>query len=177
MPRRFLKRYLPDHHKLREHKHLRFLGDLLHDPNLWHLNKRSVSGAFSVGLFTAFIPIPAQMLFAAIGSILFRVNLPISVALVWLTNPVTMAPVLYFAYKLGGIILGVAPEHVDFELSLEWFETEFGQVWQPFVLGLCLLATGSAALSNIVVRLIWRLAVVRSWSRRKRRRIKNPTLP
>ena len=39
---------MPDHKLIREHKHLRIFGSMLHDPNLFHLNRRSVAGAFAV---------------------------------------------------------------------------------------------------------------------------------
>ena len=42
----------------------------------------------AVGLFVALMPIPLQMAVAAAIAILVRSNLPISVSLVWLTNPV-----------------------------------------------------------------------------------------
>jgi uncharacterized protein (DUF2062 family) len=81
--------------EIKGHKNLSFLGEKLHDPNLWHLNRRSVSAAFAIGLFAAWIPTPGQMVIAAIIALYFRANLPISVALVWITNPLTMPPMFY----------------------------------------------------------------------------------
>lgn len=176
MPRKVIKRYLPNHHKLRENKYLKVFGDVLHEPGLWHLNKRSVAGAFSVGLFTAFVPLPMQMLIAAAGAILFRVNLPISAGLVWITNPVTIPPIFYFAYRLGTMILDVPARSVEFELSVAWLQSELTAVWQPFLLGCFLLALGGGIAGNILARLLWRAMVVRSWTERKRlRRKKAPS--
>jgi Uncharacterized protein conserved in bacteria len=93
MPKKFFQRYMPKRETLRDNKALRVFGSLLHDPNLWCLNRRSASGAFAVGLFMAFVPLPSQMIMAAGLAILFGVNLPLAVALVWVSNPITM-PVL-----------------------------------------------------------------------------------
>jgi uncharacterized protein (DUF2062 family) len=173
MPKKFLQRYMPDHHKIRGHKRLQFLGELLHHQHLWHLNRRSVAGAFSVGLFVAFVPVPFQMPLAAILAILFHTNLPISVALVWVSNPITMPPLFYFAYRLGTGVLGIVPQHFTFELSFNWLMTSLDEVWKPFLLGCLILATGCALLGNILMRLIWRVHVVRNWELRKSRRRKD----
>jgi len=171
VPKRIIKRYLPDPHKVRDHKHLRFFGQLLHDPNLWHLNRRSVAGAFSVGLFSAFVPVPFQMILGAAGAIIWRVNLPLSVGLVWLTNPVTMPPVFYFAYKLGTWILGTSlHEGLTFQVSLQWLMGELTVIWQPFLLGCFVLGTVSAVLGNMTIRLLWRLHVVRYLKRKRLKR-------
>ena len=170
MPKEFIKRYLPDPHKVRNHKHLRFFGQLLHDPNLWHLNRRSVPGAFSVGLFAAFVPVPFQMVLGAAGAIIWRVNLPISVGLVWLTNPITMPPVFYFAYLVGTWILGTPiHEGITFEVSLHWLMEELTVIWQPFFLGCFVLGVASAVLGNVIIRLLWRLRVVHYLKRRRLR--------
>lgn len=169
MPKKFIRRHMPNHHTIREHRHLRLFGTLLHDPNLFHLNRRSASGAFAVGLFVAFIPMPLQMLLAAAAAILFRVNLPISVALVWVTNPLTMPPMFYFAYLVGTWILG-SPVHLEqssFELSVEWGRHELGLIWKPLLLGCFISGTVSALSGYFIVRGLWRVHLVRYYRGRK----------
>ncbi len=173
MPKKLIKRLMPDHRTIREHKHLRFLGTLLHSPNLWHLNRRSASGAFAVGLFMAWVPVPFQMLLGAVGAILFRVNLPLSVALVWVSNPLTMPPMFYFAYLFGTWILGEpSSAHIAFELSYEWLKTELVLIWQPFLLGCFVLGIISAATGFLTIRGLWRLHLVKHYRTRKLRRQK-----
>lgn len=171
MPKKLIKRLMPDHRTIREHQHLRFLGTLLHDPNLWHLNRRSASGAFAVGLFMAWVPVPFQMLLGAIGAIAFRVNLPLSVALVWITNPLTMPPMFYFAYLVGTWVLGGASQgHIAFELSYDWLANELVLIWEPFLLGCFILALVSSVAGFVTVRGLWRLQLVRHYRHRKQRR-------
>ena len=176
MPKHIFKRYMPDHNTIRDHKSLRFLGTLLHDPNIMHLNRRSVSGAFSVGLFMAFVPVPFQMLLAAIGAIVARVNLPISVALVWITNPLTIPPMFYFAYKVGTWILGTPAREFTFEHSLGWLMQELGAIWAPFLLGCFVCSTVLAILGNVLVRGFWRFHVGRSWRQRKAKHLQSKRL-
>ena len=170
MTKKIIRRFLPDSHKIRNHKQLRFFGRLLHDPNLWHLNRRSVSGAFAVGLFMAFIPMPFQMIPAAALAILFRVNLAISVALVWITNPITMPPVYYFTYRLGSWILQRPPKNIAFKISWEWLAAEIGHFWQPFLLGSLVTASVCALMGYLAMRALWRWHVIREWQRRKKKR-------
>jgi uncharacterized protein (DUF2062 family) len=170
MPKKFIRRFLPEHHTIKEHRHLKVFGRLLHDPNLWHLNRRSVSGAFGVGLFMAWIPLPSQMLVAAALAILFRVNLPISVALVWITNPLTMPPLFFFAYKVGAWLLGVPLVVEKFELSVGWFTHTLDQIWQPYLLGSFVIAIVNALAGYYGMQLVWRWHVVQQWQRKKAQR-------
>ena len=157
---------MPHHDTIRQHKNLQFLGERLHDPNLWHLNRRSVSAAFAIGLFAAWIPTPGQMAIAAVAAFYFRANLPISVILVWITNPITMPPMFYFAYRVGLGALNM-PRQENLSFATDSFLSGLGEIWQPFLLGCLIVGTISAIVGFVVMRLLWRYVVVKQWSRRK----------
>ena len=162
---------MPDHKTIREHKHLKIFGALLHDGNLWHLNRRSVSGAFAVGFFCAFIPLPMQMIIAASIAILVRVNLPISASLVWITNPITIPPIFYASYKIGTFAMGQEAMKIDCELTLEWFTSQLDYIWQPFLLGSLICAVICAIIAYATIRLLWRLHIIRHLNERRSRRL------
>ena len=166
MPRRLLKKIMPDHKTIREHKHLRCFGTLLHNPALWHMNRHSVAKSFAVGLFFAWVPVPFQMVLGAGGAILFHANLPLSIVLVWLTNPITMPPMFYGAYKLGAWLLGEELQHFEMELSFAWLQHEMSLIWQPFLIGCLVLGIVSALLGYFGIQIAWRRMVVKRWRKR-----------
>lgn len=167
MPRRLFKRYMPDPDSIRSNKSLRFLGALLHDPNLWHLNRHSVARAMAMGLFAAFIPLPMQMLIAASLAVVARANIPISVGLVWLTNPITMPPVFYCTYKLGAWVMQLPPIQLPDNLTFDWITQELSLVWQPFLLGSIIAGIVSGALAYATTMLYWRWWVRHNWRKRR----------
>ena len=166
MASNFFKNKIPTKEQLKNNKSLAFLNKFIHDPNLWHSNKHSISGAFAVGLFFAWVPVPFQMILATIGAILFRVNLPISVALVWLTNPITMPPMFYAAYRVGLLVLGQTSQIEHFHFSYEWLEKMMSFIWQPFLMGCFIFGVASSVLGYISVRLVWRYKVASKWKNR-----------
>ena len=169
MPKKLIKRWLPDHQTIKTNKHLQIFGDLLHDPNLWSLNRRSVAKAFAVGLFFAFIPVPFQMVLAAGMAILVHSNLPLSVALVWISNPVTIPPIFYACYKVGTILLGIEPQEFTFELSWQWVVSSLDTVSGPFLLGCITCAVFFSALGYFLINYIWRYSVSKNWKKRSSR--------
>jgi uncharacterized protein (DUF2062 family) len=168
MPKKIIKKYLPDPEKIKNIKSLRFLGDKLHDPNLWHLNRRSVSLALAVGLFFAWVPTPTQMAMAAAAALYVRANLPISVALVWLTNPITMPPLFYFAYRLGIWLLNIP--HFDGEFSLDTMFSSMADIGGPFLFGCLVLGIACSALGYFGMQVFWRCNVTLRWEARKKAR-------
>lgn len=169
MPKKLIKRYLPDPHKIKNTKGFGVLGTWLHNPNIWHLNRHSVSKAFIIGLFWMSIPMPSQMVAAAICAIFLRANLPLSVALVWISNPLTMAPIFYFNYVIGTLILGEeANENLSFELSWDWILNTLGDLWLPLYLGSIVVGLVLGAIAYFVLHLLWRNHVIKNWKARRR---------
>jgi uncharacterized protein (DUF2062 family) len=158
--KKLLKHYSPNPHEIKNHKHLGWLSKHLHDPSLWNFNRKSISKAFAVGLFFAFIPVPFQMLLAAPGAVIFSANLPLSIALVWITNPLTMPAIYYGCYKLGAWLLNVQIE-ADFVMSLEYVWQVFDTIWQPFLLGCLVVSVISALAGYFGVQFIYRYRVYR----------------
>jgi uncharacterized protein (DUF2062 family) len=170
MPKKTLKQIIPGPHHVRKMKGLHIFGDWLYASNLWHLNRYSASMAFFVGLLVAFMPIPGQMVLAAAMAIWLKCNLPLSVALVFVTNPVTMAPVFFLAYKVGALIIGAPLQEVNFELSFHWLGNGFSAIWKPFLLGCLICGLSAGSLGYFVINMLWRWQVARKWRQRKLRR-------
>jgi len=172
MPREFLKKYMPNPETIKKHKNLQFLGAKLHDPNLWHLNRRSVSIAFAVGLFFAWVPTPTQMAMAAIAAFYFRGNLPIAVGLVWLTNPITMPPLFYFAYRVGLSVLNM-PSAAEFSIDA----VLSGGLWIPFLTGCLIMGIICSTAGYFGMQSVWHYHVRKKWAHRQEKRARKPANP
>ena len=169
MPKKTLKRLMPDHHTIKNNKHLQIFGDLLHNANLWHLNRRSVAKGFAVGLFFAFVPVPFQMVLAAGIAIIVHANLPLSLGLVWITNPLTMPAIFYFCYVVGAWVLGVKEQEFAFEVSWQWIIDSLSTIGPAFLLGCAILATVFSILGYFSIHALWRYSVNKEWKKRQSR--------
>jgi uncharacterized protein (DUF2062 family) len=163
---------IPDKENIAQNKSLKFLGDKLHQPHLWHINRRSVARAFAVGGFAMYTPpLPWQMIIAAVLAIYFEANLPISVALVWITNPLTWIPLYYVAYALGAFLLG--REGYSFDDFKSVFMS-LGNAWEnlgaPFLLGCFAMMILCAIAGYFGIQAFWRYHVLSAWEKRKQRR-------
>lgn len=169
MPKKFIQRFMPNHEVIKRQKALKIFGNVLYNPNLWCLNRRSASGAFALGLFMAFVPLPSQMIMSAGMAIVLGVNLPLAVALVWISNPITMPIMFYFCYKVGALIMHVPSQGFHFELSWDFLVSQMHTIGPPFLLGCLLCGVISSAIGYFGIRGLWRYSVVRSWQKRRLR--------
>ena len=169
MVKQVFKKYLPARDDIEKHGRLHLFGDWIHDPNLWHLTRQSTAGGVANGLFWAFVPIPGQTILAIITAVFFRVNIPITVLFAWMTNPITIYPIFYVAYKTGSLILDLPVKAVNFEWSWHWFTTVLADIWLPLTVGCFLCGVLSAVLGYFTVRWMWRFNAVRKWQDRKQK--------
>lgn len=175
--RKYLRRILPDHEKIRANRWLAIFGDTLLHPRLWHLNRHSTAGAVAVGLFCGLIPGPFQMFGAAIACLIFRVNLPLALLTTLYTNPLTIVPLYFVAYKLGTTVIAssrgfVAPPEFDLAHFSQWVSAILdwsAGLGKPLALGVLMLACLLAAAGYFVTRTAYRWYLVRAWRHRAER--------
>src|SRR5690606_14445801 len=99
--RSVLRRFLPTQESIKGNRLLRWLGPRLHEPGLWHLNRRAVARGVAIGVFFGFMIPVAQIPAAAVGAFFARANLWVSAIATLVSNPFTYAPIYFAAYRLG----------------------------------------------------------------------------
>jgi uncharacterized protein (DUF2062 family) len=170
MPRRFFRRFALNRERLRRLWFVAPFDHLLHDPDLWGIRRRSVVPAFALGLFIAFMPVPGHALIAGLLAIALRINVAVAAVTTFVSNPLTIGPMFFFAYKLGRILLGLEPQPFIFELSLSWLGNQFLLIWQPMVLGCVLLGSISAFVGYVALDLLWRASIADYLAARRKRK-------
>ena len=165
------KRYIPHRESISSNSIIRLFDEYLHDPNIWHIHRRSSAGGAAIGVFCAFIPIPIQTLSAAALAILFRMNLPIAILFSFLANPITVPFIFFYSYKLGSILFGLEENQItniipENTTIIEWFNTIFLNIWEPLLIGCLILGLISSSITYFLIRLIWRIGAVVKWGNR-----------
>jgi uncharacterized protein (DUF2062 family) len=178
MPKKFIKRHMPTPERIAAIPGIHRFGSRITEPNLWYINRKSISGAMFWGVVCAWFPFPAQMLVAAICAITFRVNLPLSIAITWITNPFTLIPILYSSYCLGSFIFGIPIlnlteiKEVVVHFSSGMFShsaplaTTYVFSMRALLVGLVVEAFIMGSIVYLVTQLLWRCHVMHEWKTR-----------
>lgn len=180
MPKQQLKNWLPTPEQLRENKVVNLFAPFLADPRLWHMNRGSLTRAVYVGLLCAFFPLPGQMPLALVGALLFRANVPMSVALTWITNPLTTIPVFWVAYCVGAVLLGepvIGIRGMGIILSdLTLWATGNGSnpflmhhifSFKAFLVGLLVSGMVTSTIMGVAFRIFWNYRIANDWQKRR----------
>lgn len=166
MPRRLLKKLLPDRHKLSQRWFMRPFPAALKDPAYWTVHRRGVVRGFALGLFICFIPLPVHLLIAPIAAMAVRANVPVTLITLLLTNPLTYLPTFFTAYWVGVWLTGDKLMPFHFEPTWTWLEAHLAQIWQPFLLGCFVTGTVAALIGYMLLSLLWRWRVTREYRKR-----------
>jgi uncharacterized protein (DUF2062 family) len=175
MPRRTLKKFLPNRHALAERWFMRPFGSILHDPVYWTAHRRGVVRAFAIGLFICFIPLPIHLLIAPIAAIALRANVPVAIVTTFLVNPFTAVPTFFTAYWIGVHLTG-SPLIPQFTPNWDWVTTHLTQIWKPLLVGCLFTGVAIAAAGYALLSIIWRWRVTHRYQTRSGRLRKNCTL-
>jgi uncharacterized protein (DUF2062 family) len=152
MPRAKLRKVLPTHEKIKSFKILKVFGKLLDKKDIWSLSRKKILGGVFIGMFVALIPMPFQMVLVAALSIIFNVNFPITIVLVWLSNPLTMPFIYYFEYEVGNILLNVQD---PIKFSFETMNENLNEIALSLYVGTAMVSTVSAFSSVFILNLLW----------------------
>jgi len=170
MPRRFFRRFAFKRDELANRWFLSPFRGLLLDDRLWGIRRKTVVPAFSLGLFIACMPFPGHMLAAVLAALALRVNIPVAVFATLASNPLTMAPMYYFEYRVGANLLSIPQRPIQFDMSIEWLTTTFLSIWQPMLLGSVLVGAITALIGHALLAGLWHLSLVRYVSARRSKR-------
>lgn len=111
-----------------------------------------------LGLSIAFIPMPMQMLAVLLFMPIFRFNMPIAIAMCWITNPLTMPFIYMIEYNVGSFILGTSIENIQFDL--DWISNNFFTIFLPLYTGAIFLSTISSTIAYFTINYLWKKSII-----------------
>lgn len=105
-----------------------------------------------MGVFVSCLPMPLQMVLVTFLAILFNVNLPISFALLFINNPITIPFIFYIEYEIGAYILN-ATNNISF--NFESMYENLGDIAIYLYLGSIVLGLALAFVCTVVTNILW----------------------
>ncbi len=171
--RRWLKSITPERHTLEKLWCLKPFAALVVDRGCWTFRRASVIRAFSLGLLIAFVPptplLPLHLTLCAILGMLFRLNIPVLVATVFLSNPLTWFPQVAGSLWVGAKLMGLNLMPLIHDASHRNFRAHLAQLWEPLLLGAFVLGLAAAVSGYVLAQCAWRARVLYLLRRRRLR--------
>jgi len=161
---RWLKRITPDRQTLERHWCLKHFTALLMARGCWTFHRHSVTRAFALGLFIAFIPptplLPLHLVTCTLLGMYFRLNLPVMFATVFVSNPFTWFPQIAGSLWVGAKLMGLDLMPVLHAVNHQSFWLDIRGLWAPLLLGALVLGVIAAAFGFILAQVAWRARVI-----------------
>ncbi len=122
-------------------------------------SRKMITRGVVLGLFIAFIPMPMQMAATLLFMPFFRFNVPIAVAMVWITNPFTMPPIYTIEYYTGSFLLNMQVS--DVEMTIDWFKENLDDIFIPLYFGAFFYSIISSIGAYFLIPHLWKKSVDR----------------
>ena len=170
--KRWLKSITPDRHTLENPWCLRHFTAVMLDRRCWTFNRSNVTRAFALGLFIAFIPptpLPVHLTACALLGVYFRLNLPVLVATVFISNPFTWVPQVAGSLWVGAKLLGMDLMPFLHAISHRTLWADMAVLWPPLLLGALVLGLIAAGAGYVLAQAVWRAHVIFQLRRRRAR--------
>lgn len=176
---RWWRKNAPTRESLEEVRWLRPFAHRVLEPALWRFTRRSVPRGVALGLIVGiFLMIPGlQIIGAALLALPCRANVPIAVAMTFLSNPATTPFILYLSIIVGNrfihstVDVGTVMMMINQGASLaEWAAWLASSAAPALVIGLFVISVVTAAIGYLLSGCIWRAWISHKWNLRERHR-------
>ncbi|MFZ4622825.1 MAG: DUF2062 domain-containing protein [Rhodoferax sp.] len=167
-----LRALIPTRTVLQNSRWLRWLAPWLGHPKLWQWSRRGVAMGVALGVFFGLLLPLAQIPVTAAAAIVLRANLPAAAASTLISNPLTLAPLYWAAFKLGSWLTGEDQPPAEAADSADQDKTtmqRLSALGKPLLTGLFIMAGLAGLLTYWVICLAWRCRTVWRWRSRRRR--------
>ncbi|GEM_PF-3245920 len=170
------------HEKTAAKKHLAPLFQFFFHPRLWRFHPREAAGAVALGVFLGFTPLMGtHMVLGIIAAYLFKVNLPLLLLCVWISNPLTYPFLILYYYYLGSFLLGM---DVQYQIGGDMVSVFLGlskPVWMGSLISASVFGLFSYYITFIFVTVERRLRhqfIIKKRAKRKElRHVSAPPIP
>lgn len=173
------KKNAPTRESLEDVRWLRPFAHRILEPSLWRFTRRSVPRGVALGLVVGiFLMIPGlQIIGAAMLALPCRANVPIAVAMTFLSNPATTPFILYLSLIVGNRFvhstadIGTVMMMIDHGASLrEWAAWAASAAAPALIVGLFVISVVAAVVGYLLSGCLWRVWVSHKWTLRERHR-------
>jgi uncharacterized protein (DUF2062 family) len=96
-------------------------------------------------------------------------NLPVLLATVFISNPLTWFPQVACSIWVGAKLMGLNLMPMLHDLSHRNFRAQIHQLWEPLMLGALVLGLCAAAAGYLLAQCVWRGRVIYRLHRRRER--------
>jgi uncharacterized protein (DUF2062 family) len=166
---------MPTRESMEEVRWLRPIAHVVLRSDLWRFHRRSVPRGVALGLFVGiFLMIPGlQMVGAVLVSLPFRANIPLAIAMTFLSNPLTTPFILLASLGIGnklfglhadiGTFMALLHEHAGIQDYINWL---YSDAAPALVGGLAFISIVTGIVGYFVAVFLWQWWVKHKWRNR-----------